>query len=273
MKCINHHSNHARRLSSILLLFALPLYAQEYTIGVPVCDTISTMNAYSHNSFCDDRFDDTLKIMLHSNLIPYVTGLQFQLLIVAVNGRISSTVSDTVKAGDIFHLPAPNASGIYKFVTTPNSSFQYITKIIGTPLIANEEHFCNVREAMTAAVCNNTLSYFGQGQKCKVKPMASIDDFSDTQIEYNLAQNYPNPFNPETTIRFQIAASAFVTIKIYNVLAQPIRTLLAEKRAAGVYQLTWDGRDEADSRVNGGVYFCVMKTDEFHQTRKILFLP
>lgn len=71
MKYINHHSNHARRLSFIVLLFVLPLYAQDYTVGVPVCDTISTLNVYSHNAFCDDRFDDTLRIMLDPTLVPY----------------------------------------------------------------------------------------------------------------------------------------------------------------------------------------------------------
>ena len=272
MKTLGKRSTLLRRPGLIILLFISPIRAQDYTVGVPVCDTISTLSVYSHNAFCDDRFDDTLRIMLHSTLGPYVSGLQFQLQIAAVTGKISSTVSDTVKAGDIFLLPAPNSTGIYKFVTTPNSSFRYITKIIGTPLVANEEYFCEVREAMTAAVCNNTLSYFGQGRKCKVKPMTSVEDFSDIRVEYNLAQNYPNPFNPETTIRFQIAAPAFVVITIYNVIGQPLRTLLAEKRAAGMHQLTWDGRDTAGSRVNGGVYFCVMKTDKFRQMRKILLL-
>jgi len=272
-KALGKFFNLSRRLNLIIFLFISPIRAQDYTVGVPVCDTISTLNIYSHNAFCDDRFDDTLRIMLHSTLVPYVSGLQFQLRIAAVNGKISSNVSDTVKAGDIFLLPAPNASGIYKFVTTPNSSFQYITKIIGTPLVANEEYFCDVLEAMTAAVCNNTLSYFGQGRKCKVKPVTSVEDFSETSNEYHLAQNYPNPFNPETTIRFQIAAPALVTIKLYNVVGQPTRTLLAGKKAAGVHQLAWDGRDDAGLRVNGGVYFFVMRADKFRQTRKILLLP
>jgi len=140
MKRLSNYSNITCRTTLILLLIAAPIYAQEYTVGVPVCDTISTFNVYSHNAFCADQID-TLKIMLHSNLIPYVTGLRLQLQIVAVNGRISSNVSDPVKAGDIFPLPASNTSGIYKFATTLNSSFQYTAKIIGTPMIANEIYY------------------------------------------------------------------------------------------------------------------------------------
>lgn len=278
MKHISNISSLARRAGLILVFFSSPLYAQDYTVGVPVCDTISAFNVYSHNAFCDDRFDDTLKIMLQSNLIPYVTGLQFQFQLVAVNGRISFNISDTVKAGDIFLLPAPNASGIYKFTTTPNSSFQYITKIIGTPLVANETYFCGIREAFTAAVCNNTMIYFGQGQKCTVKPATSVEEVAGARLEHALAQNYPNSlraslFNAETTIRFQLPAPAEVTVRIYNAMGQPIRTLAEGKKAAGAHQLTWDGRDDRGLRVSGGVYFYAIRAGAFRQTRKIVFLP
>lgn len=277
MKHISNIPSFARRAVLIFVFFTLSLYAQEYTVGVPVCDTISTLNVYAHNDFCDDRFDDTLKIMLQSNLIPYVTGLQFQFQIAAVNGRISSNVSDTVKAGDDFSLPATNASGIYKFVTTPNSSFVYTTKIIGVPLVANENYPCDIQEAMTAAVCNNTLSYFGQGQRCSVKPVTAVEEFTGAHLEHGLAQNYPNPLrasllNSETTIRFQLPAPAEVTVKIYNAMGQPIRILAEGKRTAGAHQLTWDGRDDRGLRVSGGVYFYAIRAGAFRQTRKIVFL-
>ena len=41
---------------------------------------------------------------------------------------------------------------------------------------------------------------------------------------------------------------------IYNVLGQPVRTLVDESRAAGTYQVKWDARDEGGVLLSTGVY-------------------
>jgi hypothetical protein len=67
--------------------------------------------------------------------------------------------------------------------------------------------------------------------------------------EYSLSQNYPNPFNPSTTIKFALPKSAFVTIKIYNLLGEEVVTLVAEQRSAGIHKINLDARGLAS-----GVY-------------------
>ncbi len=74
-------------------------------------------------------------------------------------------------------------------------------------------------------------------------------------MEYELMQNYPNPFNPSTQIRYVLGHSGHVTLEIYNVLGQRIRTLRNEFQSIGTYNAEWDGRNDAGSLLSTGVYF------------------
>ncbi len=87
-----------------------------------------------------------------------------------------------------------------------------------------------------------------------------------------LSQNYPNPFNPETVIRFQVPRRAFVTLRVYNLLGEVVRTLAAGDHAPGRYTVTWDGRDEAGRPVASGIYLYQLQADGFTQVRKMTLL-
>jgi len=70
-----------------------------------------------------------------------------------------------------------------------------------------------------------------------------------------LMQNYPNPFNPSTTIRYELPALSKVTITIYNLLGQKVRTLVNEIQNAGPQFLVWNSKNDAGASVASGVYF------------------
>ena len=93
--------------------------------------------------------------------------------------------------------------------------------------------------------------------------------------ETALLSNYPNPFNPETWIPYQLAKPAKVTISIYNVKGQLVRTLALGHQPAGRYQnrsraAHWDGKNEFGEPVASGVYFYTLKAGDFTATRKML---
>jgi len=69
--------------------------------------------------------------------------------------------------------------------------------------------------------------------------------------EFQLGSNFPNPFNPSTTIRYELASQAFVTIKVYNLLGKEVATLVSQVQQAGIHTVTFDG-----SSFPSGVYFC-----------------
>jgi hypothetical protein len=87
-----------------------------------------------------------------------------------------------------------------------------------------------------------------------------------------LAQNYPNPFNPTTTIAFSIKSRGVVSVRVYNVAGELVRTLVNENRAAGPHAVVWDGRNDTGSPVASGVYFYRLVTKGFSQTRKMVLL-
>ena len=95
--------------------------------------------------------------------------------------------------------------------------------------------------------------------------------------ETELLANYPNPFNPETWIPYRLAEDAFVTLTIYDLGGQVIRTLEVGHRIASAYEsrskaIYWDGRNDVGERVASGVYFYTLTAGDYSATRKMVIL-
>lgn len=97
-------------------------------------------------------------------------------------------------------------------------------------------------------------------------------DDADLPSGYELLQNYPNPFNTSTMIKYRLTESAFVTMELFNVLGQHIRTLVRTPLGTGEHQVEWDGRDHAGVSVSSGIYFYRLTIGETNQIRKMLLL-
>lgn len=89
---------------------------------------------------------------------------------------------------------------------------------------------------------------------------------------FSLSQNYPNPFNPETVLEFHNPQSAFVSLKVYNLLGQEVRTLVSVVMPAGRHEVRWDGTSTGGVDVPSGTYIYRMVAGGFQQTRKMLLL-
>ena len=96
-------------------------------------------------------------------------------------------------------------------------------------------------------------------------------------IETELLHNYPNPFNPETWIPYRLAEDAFVTLTIYDLKGQVVRTLEVGHRIASAYEnrskaIYWDGRNGLGEGVASGVYFYHLSAGDYSATRKMVIL-
>ena len=96
-----------------------------------------------------------------------------------------------------------------------------------------------------------------------------------TPKETALLPNYPNPFNPETWIPYHLAKDADVTLHIYAMNGELVRTLTLGHQAAGKYQnrsraAYWDGKNAFSEPVASGLYFYTLTAGDFTATRKML---
>jgi len=85
--------------------------------------------------------------------------------------------------------------------------------------------------------------------------------------EYALFQNYPNPFNPSTTLRYQIPASSFVTLKVYDVLGSEVATLVNEEKSVGSYEVEFSA-----TAIPSGVYFYRIQAGNYLETKKMILM-
>ncbi len=102
----------------------------------------------------------------------------------------------------------------------------------------------------------------------------AISEFNNpvTISGFELEQNFPNPFNPETTIRFKVAQAGSLTMQIYNLQGQIVKTLVNSNYSSGTYQVRWDGKNDNRELVTTGVYFCKMKIGNYQAVRRLILL-
>jgi hypothetical protein len=94
-----------------------------------------------------------------------------------------------------------------------------------------------------------------------------------TPVASLLGQNYPNPFNPNTNIAYSLVNDGDVTIEVFNVKGQLVKTLVDGHKTAGDYTVAWNGKDESNSSVASGVYFYKMRNDgRYTSIRKMILL-
>ena len=123
-----------------------------------------------------------------------------------------------------------------------------------------------INESVQLSVANEILNI-----PIVINPSLSSDEY-DIPTEYRLGQNFPNPFNPITIIPFDIATTEKVQFIIYNILGEQVASLLHKKLNAGSHTVTWNGKSDRGVMMPAGLYFYEIRTREFRDTGKMLFI-
>ena len=94
-----------------------------------------------------------------------------------------------------------------------------------------------------------------------------------TPGHYALYQTSPNPFNPTTVIDYDAPeGGGIVTLQVFDVNGQLVRTLVDARHVSGRQSVTWDARDNHGAPVATGVYFYRLKAPGFTKTKKMVLL-
>lgn len=93
---------------------------------------------------------------------------------------------------------------------------------------------------------------------------SKVSNISD---DYKLYQNFPNPFNPATIISYKINQSGFVTLKVYNLVGQVVRTLVNENQEVGTYSKQFDA-----SELSAGIYLYKLQVNNFTSVKRMTLI-
>ncbi len=145
---------------------------------------------------------------------------------------------------------------------------QLLIGIAGYELISGSETILRLKFKKLSNDYSITLNSLSVNEVLiEIKYVANIPK------EFALNQNYPNPFNPETAIKYQLPMASKVSLKIYNLLGQEVRTLVNETKTAGYYQVKWNGTNNSGIKVSSGIYFYTIRTNTgYIKVRKMILL-
>ncbi len=135
----------------------------------------------------------------------------------------------------------------------------------------------NGPNGIIASTTGDTL-YVSEFNTGKLRMMVSA---VPTDIEHNTAsdvlpskplldaQTYPNPFHASTTISWTLTRPGPVSVDIFNLLGQRVRTLTPDSRVIGTHSIIWDGRDEAGLAVPTAAYIVAIRTENSVVSRTV----
>ncbi len=91
-------------------------------------------------------------------------------------------------------------------------------------------------------------------------------------LEFELFQNYPNPFNATTVISFNLPKRMHVSVKIYNILGQLVKTLVDDDVRGGHHKIQWDGQNNHGNLISTGLYIVRLDTKDKMAVKKLLLI-
>ena len=163
-----------------------------------------------------------------------------------------------------------------------SNGFATIGSVKGNGTTTTPHNYTFVDKLIDAGKYFYRLKQMDYGGQFSYSPIVEVD--VRLLSKYTLEQNYPNPFNPTTTIGFGIPASpnpseggALVTLKVYEILGNEVKTLVNKEMEAGYHSVDFD-----ESKLPSGIYFYqlhvsalpskVGKAGSFMETKKMMLL-
>ncbi|MCD4777031.1 MAG: T9SS type A sorting domain-containing protein [Candidatus Aegiribacteria sp.] len=257
-----------------------------------VAGTFDTLTTVSEGTYCWNSsigVDSLNKV--HVSYSRYHGGVYY---VNNVSGDFgpTSVLSNTNSANEITALVLDYLDNVHiayiggTFGTPDTHELYYVNNVTGSfeipeQITSNNEHTTDICMSVDSS-CAGHIAFleglYGSNDYevwyCTNSESVGISfDNSSYSGNSSLIQNNPNPFNSTTTIRYQLSVNTDVTIGIYNILGQKVRTLVNENQNAGEHSTIWDCRDNSGQLVGSGIYFCLLGSDnDPPESRRMMLL-
>lgn len=97
--------------------------------------------------------------------------------------------------------------------------------------------------------------------------VTDVKNSASTKLTFELKQNYPNPFNPSTSISYSLDRDGAVSLTVYNITGQVVKTLVDEFQVKGNHSVQFNA-----SNMPSGVYFYRLTTPAQSTLKKMILL-
>ena len=96
--------------------------------------------------------------------------------------------------------------------------------------------------------------------------------FAVVPKKVELIKTYPNPFNPVTTISYRLLDTDHISIDIYDMIGNKVRTVVNQVQDAGIKSHQWNATNDLGQPVSAGMYLYTIQAGDFRQTKKMVLL-
>jgi hypothetical protein len=198
----------------------------------------------------------------NDELLPQVSGLKYHFNLGNAPGNMVLS---------LLYNNSPVSPDSFYSVTTNQFLYYALKDLVGAnPVDAvtdtNTTEFGALYEYI---ILHQTISPLHDG---RVTDLHGVGKEPEILRNYDLKQNYPNPFNPSTTISYSIPVSSNVTIKVYNITGQLVRTLVNEFMQAGEYKVRFDAVSDYRTPLSSGIYLYQLNVGNQIITKKCVIL-
>jgi len=151
----------------------------------------------------------------------------------------------------------------FKIVNTPASIDPSSYKKVTIMFVPDSNLVYNSNLTISTNAGSISIPVTGIGKKVSTNVENNIDHVS----EFKVYQNYPNPFNASTVIKYYINNSGFVSVKLYDILGNEVKTMFSGNQNQGEHEILFNGNN-----LSTGIYFYIVKTGNTSIAKRMLML-
>jgi hypothetical protein len=206
---------------------------------------------------------DSIKATVVLNLSSNLPSGNYKLRVMAIEGHIHYATppgsNGETDFYQVFRSAYPNTTGVNAPTTAGTHTFYYTYKKLSNWADTSIYTVAFVQNDVNKEVINS-----GRGHYI---PTNIGGNNPGIPLEYKLHQNYPNPFNPVTKISYDIPKSGIVSLMVYDVLGNEIKSLVNGFISAGKYDYEFNA-----SKLSSGIYYYMLISGDFNSTKKMILL-